>query len=210
MAENTEIKQNNAAVPQSSASSVFEFMRICYNLKTTKRTGWVRNKILLPESIADHLCFISLLSLLIDDPNINREKCVKMALVHDLGEAIVGDITPSDPISKEEKQRMEKEAFEKMCFGTLGGPIGQEIFDLWCEYEDGATAEGKVVKQLDKLEMILQASEYEKSQGKNLEEFFKSTEGVFKHPQIVSWVEELYRHRSTYISDINNKSSENK
>jgi putative hydrolase of HD superfamily len=40
--------------------------------------------------------------------------------------------------------------------------LGQEIFDLWCEYEDGATAEGKVVKQLDKLEMILQASEYEK------------------------------------------------
>jgi len=40
--------------------------------------------------------------------------------------------------------------------------LGKEIFDLWCEYEDGVTAEGKVVKQLDKLEMILQASEYEK------------------------------------------------
>lgn len=47
------------------------------------------------------------------------------------------------------------------------------------------------------------------AQGMNLEEFFKSTEGVFKHPQIVSWVEELYRHRSTYINEIN-KNGDNK
>jgi 5'-deoxynucleotidase YfbR-like HD superfamily hydrolase len=51
-----------------------------------------------------------------------------MAVVHDLAEAIVGDITPHDGISKEEKHRREKEAIEKMCCKTLNSSIGPLIF----------------------------------------------------------------------------------
>ena len=69
------------------------------------------------------------------------------------------------------------------------------------EYEDQSTPESHIVKDLDKFDMILQAFEYEIAEAKPgyLEEFFKSTEGCFKHPRILSWVEELYSQRKDYI-----------
>lgn len=118
-----------------------------------------------PESIADHMYRMGLMALIAADiPGVNRDKCVKMAIVHDIAEAIVGDITPSDGIPKLEKSRMEQEAMEKICNLLGGGPRAKEISDLWMEYEENTSLEAKVVKDFDKVEMILQALEYE--QGK--------------------------------------------
>ncbi|VAI56128.1 unnamed protein product [Triticum turgidum subsp. durum] len=93
---------------------------------------------------------------------VNRDRCVKMAIVHDIAEAIVGDITPADGVPKEEKSRREKEALDHMCALLGGGSRADEIRELWMEYENNATLEAKVVKDFDKVEMILQALEYEK------------------------------------------------
>ena len=73
-----------------------------------------------------------------------------------------------------------------------------DIFLHFKEYEDQKTPEAILVKDLDKFDMILQAFEYETDQERpgSLEEFFKSTEGVFQHPKIMKWVEELYKQRS--------------
>lgn len=85
-----------------------ELMHLLERLKTQKRTGWVREGIKGPESIADHMYRMAMLSLLSEeDEELDIAKCVQMAVVHDLAEAIVGDIAPSDGISKEEKQRLE-------------------------------------------------------------------------------------------------------
>lgn len=59
------------------------------------------------ESIADHMYRMSIMTQLIEDSSINKEKCIKMALVHDMAEAITGDITPDDGISAEEKLQLE-------------------------------------------------------------------------------------------------------
>lgn len=56
----------------------------------------------------------------------------------------------------------------------------KEIEDIWREYEDASTSEAQFVKDLDKLEMILQAHEYETEQEMDLSDFFASTEGKFK------------------------------
>ena len=47
-------------------------------------------------------------------PDLDTDKCIKMALVHDIAESIVGDITPHCGISKDEKHRLESEAMEQI------------------------------------------------------------------------------------------------
>lgn len=94
----------------SSLRGKLDFMHTIERLKTQTRTGWgnvgVPGRI---ESIADHMYRMSILALLSEeDQQLDIGKCVQMAVVHDLAEAIVGDITPHDGISKEQKQKLEE------------------------------------------------------------------------------------------------------
>ena len=94
-----------------------------------------------------------------------------MALVHDMAEALVGDITPMDGVSKPEKSRRESTTMDYFVNGLLGrvngGMTGKDIKAVWQEYEDGVTLESQFVHDVDKIELILQMFEYEKSkQGK--------------------------------------------
>jgi putative hydrolase of HD superfamily len=66
---------------------------------------------------------------------------------------------------------------------------------LWQEYEAQATPEAHLVFDFDKLEMIIQAHEYEAAQGLQLQQFFDSTRGRFKTPTGRAWAEELVRRR---------------
>ncbi|TKW37675.1 hypothetical protein SEVIR_1G063400v4 [Setaria viridis] len=186
----------DAAAPAPSASSAIDFLTLCYRLKTTKRAGWVKRGVQAPESVADHMYRMGVMALVAADlPGVDRDRCVKMAIVHDIAEAIVGDITPSDNVPKEEKSRMEKEALDHMCELLGGGSRAQEIRELWMEYENNASLEAKVVKDFDKIEMILQALEYEKEQGRDLEEFFQSTAGKFQTDIGKAWAAEIASRR---------------
>ncbi|RLM78874.1 uncharacterized protein C2845_PM12G04650 [Panicum miliaceum] len=186
----------DAAAPAPAPSNAIDFLTLCYRLKTTKRAGWVKRGVQAPESVADHMYRMGVMALVAADlPGVNRDRCVKMAIVHDIAEAIVGDITPSDNVPKEEKNRMEKEALDHMCELLGGGPRAQEIRELWMEYENNASLEAKVVKDFDKIEMILQALEYEKEQGRDLEEFFQSTAGKFQTDIGKAWAAEIASRR---------------
>lgn len=94
-------------------------------------------------------------------------RCTKMALVHDMAEALVGDITPVDGVLKSEKSRRESETMDYICgelLGRVGGGIsGAEIRECWQEYEDGETLESRFVHDVDKIELVLQMVEYEKA-----------------------------------------------
>ncbi|KNC99121.1 uncharacterized protein SPPG_09273 [Spizellomyces punctatus DAOM BR117] len=180
----------------SDPRGVLRFLHTIENLKRTKRTGWVDQQIPDAESIADHMHRMGVLALLIDDPSLDRTRAIKMAIVHDLAEAIAGDITPHSGVSKEEKYRLELEAMDELV--TLLGHSKEalEIKALWEEYEAGESPEALYVKDLDKFEMIVQAVEYEKRhEGKRLDSFFKSTDGKFKHPTVKRWVAELHKER---------------
>lgn len=147
-------------------------------------------------------------------------RCIKMSLVHDLAESIVGDITPNSGVSKEEKFQREQAAIEELAgyLAVTNSEAAEELKTLWLEYEACETAGGstdvgngelqherfvvwlpdavlarffflnprlasftdaKVVKDLDKFDMVLQALEYEarvKGPG-TLGEFFASVHG---------------------------------
>ncbi|KAJ3708023.1 hypothetical protein LUZ61_011728 [Rhynchospora tenuis] len=187
---------SSAASTTSSAASAIDFLTLCHRLKTTKRAGWIRRGVKGPESIADHMYRMGIMALVASDiPGIDRDRCIKMALVHDIAEAIVGDITPSDGVPKSEKSRMEREALDHMCT-LLGEPSrAKEIHELWMEYEENSSPEANIVKDFDKVEMILQALEYENEQGHDLEEFFQSTAGKFQTEVGKAWAAEIASRR---------------
>ncbi|XP_002534456.3 5'-deoxynucleotidase HDDC2 isoform X1 [Ricinus communis] len=185
----------NDAAPSSSSSAI-DFLSLCHSLKKTKRAGWIKRDVKNPESIADHMYRMGLMALIAPDiPGIDRDKCVKMAIVHDIAEAIVGDITPSDGIPKEEKSRKEREALDHMCKLLGGGLRAKEISQLWMEYEENSSPEAKIVKDFDKVEMILQALEYENEQDRDLDEFFQSTAGKFQTEVGKAWALEIASRR---------------
>lgn len=152
------------------AAEVLRFLRLAGRLKETARAGWGLRGIGDPESVADHSFRVALLALVLSrgaDPPLDRERCVAMALTHDLAESMVGDITPYDGVSTGEKNRREREAMQRLA--TLLGD--DEPLRLWEEYQAAATAEARFVKDLDRLETVLQAAEYEEARGAELAEF---------------------------------------
>lgn len=50
---------------------------------------------------------------------------MKLAIVHDLAEALAGDIAPFQNVSKEDKRRLEEEGLEKICATIGSNPIGK-------------------------------------------------------------------------------------
>ncbi|XP_057961986.1 uncharacterized protein LOC131153590 [Malania oleifera] len=186
----------------STTSSAIDFLTLCHRLKTTKRKGWINHGINGPESIADHMYRMALMSLIAGGlPGVNRERCIKIAIVHDIAEAIVGDITPSDGVPKEEKSRREQAALNEMCKVLGGGTRAEEIKELWAEYENNSSLEANLVKDFDKVEMILQALEYEIEHGKVLDEFFLSTAGKFQTDIGKSWAAEITSRRNLRLAN---------
>src|SRR5207245_2728245 len=89
-----------------------------YKIKSTKRSGWFARGILDGESVADHSYGAYLLALFLlpdewpKDISYSKQKIMNMLLIHDLAEAITGDILPDD--SNEESKRKEREVYEEL------------------------------------------------------------------------------------------------
>jgi putative hydrolase of HD superfamily len=134
-------------------------------------------------------------------------RCMKMALVHDMAEALVGDITPVDKsVSKTEKSRRESttmEYFAENLLGNVDGGIpGSELKDLWQEYEDGETLESRYVHGIDKLELLLQMLEYEKSHGGKLDlGNFTWVQDKIEVPEVKAWCATLMQEREDFWAE---------
>ena len=175
------------------------YMHYLQNLKLSKRTGWYHHGVPAPESIADHMYRMAMLAMLVDDTQLDVRKCVMMALVHDLAEAQVGDLTPMCQVDKEEKTRREHAAIEYLTRDLLADtPAAQQIRALWDEYEARATPEARLVKDLDCFELCLQTFEYEQAQGiRDLQQFWQGAIPKIHNPQIRVWATALLEKRRT-------------
>jgi putative hydrolase of HD superfamily len=156
--------------PQEYSKSPIPFFHLVERLKIEKREGWRRFGIAHGESIADHMYRMSILTMLAPpalSSKINIPRCTKMALIHDMAESLVGDLTPVDGVPKVEKNRREAATMDYICGNLLGkvhdGFAGKDIREIWQEYEDGETLESQFVHDVDKVELILQMVEYERS-----------------------------------------------
>ncbi|CAK7272934.1 hypothetical protein SEPCBS119000_005385 [Sporothrix epigloea] len=190
----------------SSSSSPLAYFHLLELLKTTKREGWRRFGITQGESIADHMYRMSLISMVAPPAlaaRLDMNRCIKMCLVHDMAESLVGDITPVDGVAKPEKSRREATTMDYITGTLLGGEenraAGAELRALWQEYEDAETAESHFVHDVDKMELLLQMYEYEKrGQGHvDLGEFaYVATKMAL--PETRAWAAELLREREAF------------
>ncbi len=148
-----------------------------FKLKNLIRRGWqlrIFNRERL-ESDAEHTFSCCLLALkIIEDRKLelNTEKVLKILLFHELGEIDVGDITPVDNISKEEKYNKEKIAIERIS-KVFEMP---EIIELWLEFEENKTKEAKFCKMIDKLDAVMQSKVYssEQNESEPFNEFYEN------------------------------------
>lgn len=157
---------------------LLHFLSLATRLKSLKRAGWQRCEVADCESVADHTFGVALLALVVPDLaklNVDRGRCAALAVVHDLAESVIGDITPHDNVDPAEKRRREELAMRELA--ALGGP---HLLELWLEFEAGETPEAKLARDLDVLEMAWQARQYERA-GKlarsRADEFVASTRG---------------------------------
>jgi len=131
---------------------------------------------------------------------LDMAKCCRMALIHDMAEALVGDITPVDDVSKEEKSRRESTTMDYICTQLLGkfngGLNGAEIREIWQEYEDGVSEESLFVHDVDKIELLLQMVEYERESKceMDLGEFTWVAQRIGSE-EVRGWAEQVFRER---------------
>jgi len=140
----------------SELAGILEFLRAAERLKTTTRSGWTSAG--QPESVAEHTWRLCLMALVLRPsfPDVDFERLIKICIVHDLGEAIGGDV----PAPEQARRAAGKAADERrdllQLLAPLPAPVRDEITTLWDEYETALSAEARLAKALDKLETILQ------------------------------------------------------
>ncbi|MEP7380167.1 MAG: HD domain-containing protein [Gemmatimonadota bacterium] len=143
-------------MPTSDLPQILDFLRAAEALKTTRRSGWTTAGD--RESVAEHTWRLCLMALVVHHrfPAVDFARLIKICIVHDLGEAIGGDI----PAPEQARLAAGKSADERrdllQLVAVLPASERAEIVALWDEYESAATPEARLAKGLDKLETILQ------------------------------------------------------
>ncbi|MDP3998177.1 MAG: HD domain-containing protein [bacterium] len=200
--------------------NIIRFLIEAGKLKRIKRTGWVLRGVKNPETIADHTFRMTLMAWVLGDRSgLNFNKILKIALIHDLCEVYAGDITPysglpSDKkiaskdvlakiprLSKSSKEKRIKEKHEKeraslkKVLINLPESTQNEIMSLWLDYENGATKEGRFVKQVDRVENLLQALEYwEKDKNFPIEPWWVQLKELVDDPSLLIFLKSLDLH----------------
>ncbi|KAL1513120.1 hypothetical protein ABEB36_002581 [Hypothenemus hampei] len=177
---------------------VLKFIEFVNNLKHLPRRGWIFTKIKDHETISGHMYAMALMTFLLgDNSQLDRLKCLQLTLVHDLAEAIVGDITPHDNVPIDEKHKKEDEAMKEITSHI--GTAGLSIYKLYKEYEAKETPEAKFVKDLDRFDLLFTAACYEKRDNapRQCQEYFDSLEGKFEHPFLKKLVALIVKTRNS-------------
>jgi putative hydrolase of HD superfamily len=142
-------------------AGVLDFLRAAERLKSTTRTGYTSSG--QQESVAEHTWRLCLMAMVLRPafPDIDFAKLVKICIIHDLGEAIHGDVSApeqarraAEGISAGKSDQERRDLLELL--EPLPPALRDEIAELWDEYEAAESPEAKLAKGLDKLETIMQ------------------------------------------------------
>lgn len=138
------------------ARKLLEILHVTERLKNTMRHSWTSQG--RRESVAEHSWRMVVMAWFLRDefPEADWEKVLSMAALHDLGEAFTGDIPAF--VKTDADREVEGDRMERWC-DDLPVPYGEELRDLFREMEALETLESKIVKALDKLEVLIQHNE---------------------------------------------------
>ncbi|MCA9515874.1 MAG: HD domain-containing protein [Myxococcales bacterium] len=159
-------------------------------MKRVARAGWVRRGVEAPESVAAHSWGVAWLVVALAPPGLDRGRALEYAVLHDLAEARVGDLTPADGVPAEEKHRREAAGLREIVRGLPGG---EALAAVWERYERQEDAEARFVRQCDRLDMAVQAVAYARETGEDLGEFLASAAKVIEDEALRGVLEVLTR-----------------
>lgn len=167
-------------------SPLLSLLRHGNQLKRTPRTGWLIRGVPNAESVADHTFGVAFMALIIRPyiaDELDLARLLSLALIHDLPEAVTTDVPA--PVWRrmpgEHKPALEGAILEEMIAAHADRPF---LESLWAELQADETVEARLIHELDKLEMMLQADQYEKQTGSRLLAEFWQKERRFTFPII--------------------------
>jgi len=173
--------------PEADSRSLLQFFMMSGRLKAEMRRGWVKKLgMARPESVADHSYRTALITMLFSDSlGLDTGKALRLALIHDLPEAIVGDAMPEERSGKR-KIKVETKAMQELL-SELSQEQRALYLEAWEEFIDGKTPEARLVRQADKLEMAIQAWEYANERGDPslAKEFWSSARGQVEDARLL-------------------------
>lgn len=165
---------------------ILEILQQVNQAKDLKRSGWVRENIPDPESVAEHIFGTAFLALVLGPKlGVDETKLVKMAIIHDVAETKIGDVVWDRGKIKLHEVKNQKDRDELEAIKDIFAEESDEYIELFVEMQKLETAEAKIFKQLDRLEMAVQALHYEHKFQKDLTEFFDSVDSYLTHPVLV-------------------------
>jgi len=185
------------------AGAALQLLLDAHRLKRTPRTGWVMRGVADAESVADHsfgVAFTSLILAELVDWPLDKAKLLTIALLHDLPESVVSDLPMPATVHfpPEAKRKAETAALSELLRRL---PCAEQWHAWWQEFEDGTSAEGRLVRDADRLDMLIQAHVYEQTTGNRwLEEFWpQSGTSPFEFAAAYALYEELMTLRQQPI-----------
>lgn len=200
-------------------ASIVAFMRLATRLKAVRRQGWIDRGVPEPESSADHSWSLALFGWLVARTrnDLDADRVMLMALIHDLPEALAGDATPFDRHRRADgtipashfraaptydvretsaKHERERRALHELV-ASLPDRLAATIVDAWEEYGGQETREARFVRQMDKVETLLQAEIYLEAHPEIVIDSFRAgTQRDVTDPEILGLLDALARHKT--------------
>jgi len=141
---------------------ISEFFFQIAGLKKLPRSGWkIKVGLENSESVAEHSYMMSVMAMVLSDlKSLNSIKVIKMSILHDWAESKIGDFMP-DEIGYDKKSELENYAMIEIL-ESLPQRLQSDYQNIWNEFLVRDTPEARLVHEIDKLEMALQAKIYEK------------------------------------------------
>lgn len=183
---------------------ILNFLIEVGELKRKPRRGWLVHQIKNSETTAEHIFRTAIIAWVLGKKKrLNVERVIKIALVHDLCEVYSPDLTPYDPLLPKDKKKIKEilkkwpkfttnlkikkynNKYKSECrsldklTSKLPSDLKTEMKNLWLDFEKGFTKEGRFVKQVDKVENLLQGMEYWKKHGR------------IQHRLWIRWIKEI-------------------
>ena len=182
--------------PDGETEPALDALLDAYALKDERRTGWQLRGVDAPESVAAHTWGVAYLVLTLGDrfrgdlPDVDPDRALRLAVVHDVAEAETGDVATRADSTAETPDPAGKAAAEREAMRDLAGPLPDRVRDAWEAYEARDSPEAVLVKECDLLDVCLQAVIYERDarydpaagdpdafrEYDDLDEFFATTE----------------------------------
>lgn len=160
---------------KQARDSLVDLLVEAATLKRMPRTGWLMRGVPHVESVAEHsfgVAFVALALAEVLPEELDREKVLIMALLHDLAEVRLTDLPMSAAqlIPAEVKSQAEATAIADLLAPL---PTAGRFAALWQQFEEAASPEGRLVRDADKLEMMVQCLHYERAGSRGLDEFWQ-------------------------------------